>query len=119
MVLIFIVLALFFNSQTTGRVIPLGAFSGFDDSIEYFRGLAPIPTARDSYIAFTKGLVVEFINSCPEVAASTGYFYMNVANLGSSDDGKLISVLKQTAFWLFDSTGAVMQYDAWVLALSV
>src|SRR5579862_3399631 len=34
-----------FNQNATGRVDPVGNFTGFEDSIEYFFALAPVPQA--------------------------------------------------------------------------
>lgn len=42
-----------FAANATGRITPVGNFSGFDDSTEYFFALAPIPLPP-VYGAFTK-----------------------------------------------------------------
>jgi hypothetical protein len=61
-----------FNLNATGRVSPVGNFSGFDDSIEYFFALAPTPQASQGVIIYEAD-VLEFVSGCPEVAASVVY----------------------------------------------
>lgn len=61
-----------FNNKATGLVSPIGNFSGFDDSIEYFIALAPAPQ-NDPGVAFYAAEVVEFTSGCPDVAASVVY----------------------------------------------
>lgn len=61
-----------FNQQATGRVSPVGNFTGFDDSIEYFFALAP--DARvDPHVAFYDAEAVAFTTGCARVAASLVY----------------------------------------------
>jgi hypothetical protein len=60
-----------FNENATGRVSPVGNFSGFDDSIEYFFALAPTP--QQNGVAIFKADVVDFVTGCPNVAASAVY----------------------------------------------
>lgn len=62
-----------FNQNAVGRVSPVGNFSGFDDSIEYFFGLAPVPNEQQGNIAIYQADVVNFISACPEVATSLVY----------------------------------------------
>ncbi|KAA6414115.1 MAG: hypothetical protein FRX48_02477 [Lasallia pustulata] len=102
-----------FNPNASGRVSPVGNFSGFQESTEYFFALAPVPRAP-TYVAFTKAQIVEFTSGCPEVAASVVYFTNSVVNATAADNGKYITTLKQVAFWKFDREGAVLYYDAWI-----
>ncbi|KAL9607707.1 MAG: hypothetical protein Q9167_007399 [Letrouitia subvulpina] len=102
-----------FNPNATGRITPVGNFSGFDDSTEYFFALAPIPQPP-SYDAFTKAEVVEFTSGSPDVAASVVYFTSSVVNPNATNNGEFINYLKQVAFWRFDEKGAVLKYDAWI-----
>lgn len=85
-----------FNENATGRITPVGNFTGFEDSTEYFFALAPIPLPP-SYTAFTKAQVVEFTSGCPEVATSVVYFTTSVVNANSSDNGKYVTTLKQVS----------------------
>jgi hypothetical protein len=76
----------------------VGNFSGFDDSIEYFFGLAPIPQANSGQ-AFYSARIVEFTSGCPEVAAST--VYLSAAELDPSTGvpipGSVTTTLKQVS----------------------
>ncbi|KAF7309266.1 Secreted protein [Mycena indigotica] len=99
-----------FATNATGRVAPVGEFDGFQDSIEYFWGLAPLPNTGGVIVSAT---LQEFTSGCPEVAASTVYLRINSVNDDGSDAG-FLTTLKQTAFWNFDSTGAVQRYDAFI-----
>ncbi|KAK5003169.1 hypothetical protein LTR60_006900 [Cryomyces antarcticus] len=86
-----------FNENATGRITPVGNFSGFEDSVEYFFALAP--AARPpTYAAFVKAEIVEFVSECPEVAASTVYFRTQSVHPGAPDDGRYITTLKQRDF---------------------
>ncbi|KAL9596776.1 MAG: hypothetical protein Q9179_004503 [Wetmoreana sp. 5 TL-2023] len=105
-----------FNKDAQGRITPVGNFTGFDDSTEYFFGLAPIPTPP-SYGVFSKAQVVEFVSACPSVAASVVYFTTSVFNPNATNNGQYLSTLKQVAFWEFDRRGAVIKYDAWIPTL--
>jgi hypothetical protein len=40
-----------FNENATGRVDPVGKFTGFEDSIEYFFALAPVPQGNSASVA--------------------------------------------------------------------
>ncbi|KAJ7190395.1 hypothetical protein GGX14DRAFT_605759 [Mycena pura] len=102
-----------FNANATGRVTPVGEFNGFQDSIEYFWGLAPLPTGVPPNGVITKATLMEFTSGCAQVAASTVYLRVNTLNPDNST-GALIGTLKQIAFWHFDHTGAVLKYDAWI-----
>ncbi|QDS71543.1 hypothetical protein FKW77_005418 [Venturia effusa] len=99
----------FFDQKVSGRVGPVGNFSGYEDNIEYFWGLAPIPLG-DTPSAFTKATVTQFTSGCPEVAASTVEFRMGFTD--GPDDGKKIAVLKETAFWKFGPDGKITAYEA-------
>ncbi|KAH0537939.1 hypothetical protein FGG08_005389 [Glutinoglossum americanum] len=103
-----------FNNDASGRVNPVGNFSGFEDSIEYFFALSPIAQQGVRSVVISKAEIVEFTSSCPEVAASVVYLETKVVNPGGQDDGKQLSTLKQVAFWRFDDCGAVLKYDAWI-----
>jgi hypothetical protein len=61
-----------FSQVATGRVSPVGNFTGFADSIEYFFALAPTPQGSRG-LAIYEADVLEFTSGCPEVAASLVY----------------------------------------------
>ncbi|MCJ1250181.1 hypothetical protein MMC30_007407 [Trapelia coarctata] len=103
-----------FNEKATGRIDPVGTFTGFQDSAEYFFGLAPVAHASPTNGVFTSAEVVQFQSECPEVASSTVYFTSRAYDPGQPDDGKFLAILKQVAFWRFDKNGAVLKYDAWI-----
>lgn len=84
-----------FNQNVVGRVDPVGNFSGFDDSIEYFFALAPIPQANSASQAISRIQLTEFSSACPTVAASVVYLFTSVVNPGSPDNGKPLPPLKQ------------------------
>ncbi|KAJ7461169.1 hypothetical protein FB451DRAFT_1562986 [Mycena latifolia] len=107
-----------FNVNATGRITPVGEFFGFNDSIEYFFGLAPVPKGSPPNGVFSNAALVAFTSGCAEVAASTAYLTLSTLNADGSA-GAYISTLKQVAFWRFDGTGAVLQYDAWIPSLSL
>lgn len=99
------------NENATGRIGPVGNFSGIKASAEYFFGLGP-QAADPFYIAWTSMDVTSFSSECPEVAASKVKIGTSIVNPGHPDDGKYMSTLVQTAFWRFDDEGAVIAYDA-------
>ncbi|KAJ7114935.1 hypothetical protein C8R44DRAFT_629759 [Mycena epipterygia] len=105
-----------FNANATGRVTPVGEFFGFQDSFEYFFGLAPVPTGIPPNGVFTNATLVEFVSGCPEVAASTVYLTASTINADNST-GPFLTTLKEVAFWHFDEEGAVLKYDAWIPSL--
>lgn len=107
-----------FNENAQGRITPLGNFTGFNDSTEYFFALAPIPRAP-TYAGFSKIQIISFQSECPNVASSVVYITSSVIHPGAPDDGKFISILKQVAFWEFDDSGAVLKYDAWIPNLAL
>ena len=83
-----------FNPNATGRVSPIGNFSGFQESTEYFFALAPVPQAP-RYVAFSKAQIVEFTSGCPDVAASVVYFTNSVVNETAANFGQYVTTLKQ------------------------
>jgi len=103
-----------FSQEVVGRVDPVGDFIGFEDSIEYFFALAPLPQGNAASAAITSYQITEFSSACREVASSVVYLFCSVVNPGSPDNGKPLATLKQVAFWKFDQDGAVLKYDAWI-----
>lgn len=87
-----------FDPGATGRVSPVGNFSGFDDSIEYFFALAPTPQAQQG-VGIYKADVVEFTSGCPEVAASVVYLRTGKVDpvTGKVDESKPTSTLSQVS----------------------
>jgi hypothetical protein len=86
-----------FNEDATGRVDPVGNFSGFDDSVEYFFALAPVPQMSALSVAITSIKITEFSSACPNVAASVVYLFCSVVNPSSSDNGKALATLKEVS----------------------
>ncbi|KAK4152410.1 hypothetical protein C8A00DRAFT_16286 [Chaetomidium leptoderma] len=103
-----------FNQDVVGRVDPVGNFTGFEHSIEYFFALSPLPQGNPAKAAITGYKMTEFSSQCRDVAASVVYLYCSVVNPGGEDHGKPLPPLKQVAFWRFDKQGAVLKYDAWI-----
>ncbi|KAK0649956.1 hypothetical protein B0T16DRAFT_326117 [Cercophora newfieldiana] len=103
-----------FSSDVVGRVDPVGDFVGFEDSIEYFFALSPLPQGNGASSAITSYKITEFSSACAGVAASVVYLFCSVFNPGSPNHGKALAPLKQVAFWRFDEVGAVLKYDAWI-----
>ncbi|EOD45839.1 hypothetical protein UCRNP2_7431 [Neofusicoccum parvum UCRNP2] len=93
-----------FNENAVGRISPIGNFTGFDDSIEYFFGLAPTPDSNPAGAAIYKAEVVEFTSGCADVASSLVYLRT----------GTVDNTTGQVAFWKFDEQGAVLNYHAWI-----
>jgi hypothetical protein len=85
-----------FNEQATGRVDPVGNFSGFEDSIEYFFALAPVPSTNAASTAISRIQITEFSSACPEVAASVVYLFCNVEDQ-SANVGKALAPLKEVS----------------------
>lgn len=83
-----------FNANATGRVTPVGQFTGFQDSIEYFFGLAPVPNGVPPNGAQTNATLVEFTSPCPEVASSTVYLAYHTINPDNST-GAYLTTLKE------------------------
>ncbi|KAF2430900.1 hypothetical protein EJ08DRAFT_588123 [Tothia fuscella] len=102
----------FFSENVTGRVSPLGNFSGYEESIEYFWGLAPVAVAPYNNAAFSHAKLTHFSTGCPEVAASN--VELTLSNVIGPNKGTFITKLKEIAFWRFDKTGKVSAYDAWI-----
>ena len=86
-----------FNQNATGRVDPVGNFTGFQDSIEYFFALAPVPQANPTSQAFSSIQITEFTSGCPDVAASVVFFFTSVVNANSSNNGKPLPPLKEVS----------------------
>ncbi|KAF7935332.1 uncharacterized protein EAE97_008239 [Botrytis byssoidea] len=114
-----------FSVNATGRISPLGNFTGFDDSTEYFFALSPIPgqtgpgILQPNYNAFTSYELHAFTSGCPEVASTIAYLNTTIVNPGSPSHGKYVTKIKEIAFWRFDDTGAVLYYDAQIPNLSL
>jgi hypothetical protein len=85
-----------FNEEATGRVDPVGNFSGFEDSIEYFFALAPVPSTNAASTAISRIQITEFSSACPDVAASVVYLFCNVEDQ-SADNGKAFAPLKEVS----------------------
>ena len=83
-----------FNENATGRITPLGNFTGFNDSTEYFFALSPIPSPPN-YIGMSKIQVVSFQSQCAQFASSITYFTISVINPNATNNGQFISNLKQ------------------------
>ena len=83
-----------FDEHASGRITPLGNFTDFAESTEYFFGLSLTPEDPDN-LAFTKVEVVEYQSSCAEVASSVAWLYLGVYNPGAANHGQVVSVLKQ------------------------
>lgn len=105
-----------FNQQATGRVSPVGNFSGFDDSIEYFFALAPTPQAENG-LGIYHADVVEFTSGCPEVGASlvylrTGHVDPKTGKLDTSKPTTTLSQVRRAVFF-FCCSSADMQRFRW------
>ena len=83
-----------FNQQATGRIDPVGTFTGFNESIEYFFGLAPLP-GPPTNVTISKAEVVEFNSGCAHVASSVVYLVCSAYSPGQPDDGEFVGTLKQ------------------------
>jgi hypothetical protein len=103
-----------FSANPVGRVDPVGTFTDFEHSIEYFFALSPLPEGNPVRAAITGYQITEFSSQCRDVAASVVYLYCSVVDPGSPNHGKPLPPLKQVAFWRFDKHGAVLKYDAWI-----
>jgi hypothetical protein len=85
-----------FNGNATGRITPIGNFSGFEDTVEYFFGLTPPPQAP-LYDTWTEADVVSFTSGCPEVASSVVYGRTTGVNSSASTYGQYITTIKQVS----------------------
>lgn len=85
-----------FSENAAGRVSPVGNFSGFDDSIEYFFALAPTPQGGNG-LGIYQADVLEFTSGCPEVAASLVYLRTGHVDpeTGALDESQPTSTLAQ------------------------
>ena len=85
-----------FNANATGRITPVGNFSGFEDSVEYFFGLTP-PVQAPLYDTWTKAEIVSFTSGCPEVASSVVYGTTTGVNPNATTYGKTIAKIKHVS----------------------
>ena len=83
-----------FNEQAIGRIDPVGTFTGFNESVEYFFGLAPLP-GPPTNVTISKAEIVEFTSGCPHVASSVVYLVCSAYSPGQPDNGQFIATLKQ------------------------
>lgn len=94
-----------FNVNATGRISPVGNFSGIDDTVEYFFGLTP-PVQPPLYDTWTKAQIVSFSSGCPEVASSVVYGETTGVNPNASTFGQKVSTVKQVRIRLHRSLSA-------------
>lgn len=83
-----------FSRNASGRITPVGNFTGFEDSAEYFFGLTPTPQAPlwDTWTSFE---VKSFTSGCPEVASSVVYGKTTGINPNASTFGLRVTTIKQ------------------------
>lgn len=86
-----------FNENAAGRVDPVGNFTGFDDSIEYFFALAPVPTTNAASTAISSIQITEFNSACPNVAASVVYLFCNMEDPSGQGQGTALAPLKEVS----------------------
>lgn len=89
-----------FSPSAVGRVSPVGEFSGFNDSIEYFFALAPVPSDPEFQgVAIYQADVVEFTSGCPGIAASLVYLRTGKVDpkTGEVDSRVPVSTLSQVS----------------------
>lgn len=86
-----------FSQDVAGRVDPVGDFVGFQDSIEYFFALSPLPQGNAASAAITSYKIAEFSSGCRDIAASVVYLFCSVVNPGCADHGKQLAPLKQVS----------------------
>jgi hypothetical protein len=84
-----------FSPDVSGRVYPVGNFKGFENSIEYFFALAPLPQGNAKSAAITSYKIVSFSSGCRNIAASVVYLYSSVVNSTSPSHGQPLAPLKQ------------------------
>ncbi|TGO29942.1 hypothetical protein BPAE_0009g00380 [Botrytis paeoniae] len=110
---------------STGRISPVGNFTGFDDSTGCFFALSPISgqtgagNLQPNYNAFKSYELHVFTSSYPEVASTIAYLNTTIVNPGSLSHGQHVTKIKEIAFWRFDDKGAVLYYDAQIPNLSL
>lgn len=83
-----------FNENAAGRITPMGNFTGFQESVEYFFALTP-PPAPPTYATWTSAKIVSFTSGCPEIASSVVYGSTEGVNPNVSTYGKYVTTLKQ------------------------
>ncbi|KAF3917661.1 hypothetical protein AA313_de0208111 [Arthrobotrys entomopaga] len=105
-----------FSPTVAGRIQDVGNFTDFRTSIEYFFGLAPQPRAP-LYAGFSSIDITQFSSDCPSVAASTVVFTISAWDPTQKTWGNVITYLKQSGFWHFNSQGQVDYYDLNIPAL--
>jgi len=86
-----------FSHKVRGRVYPVGNFTSFEDSIEYFFALSPLPQGNAVSAAITDYKITEFTSGCKNVASSVVYLYTSVVKPGCKDHGKALPPLKQVS----------------------
>jgi hypothetical protein len=84
-----------FSQDVVGRVDPVGEFIGFEDSIEYFFALAPVPQGNAASAAITGYQITEFNSACAGVATSVVFLFCSIIKPGSPEDGTPLPPLKQ------------------------
>lgn len=87
-----------FNENATGRVDPVGNFTGFNDSIEYFFALAPVPTTNAAGAGISSIQITEFSSACPNIAASVVYLFTNQESANGTDVATPTAPLKEVSF---------------------
>lgn len=85
-----------FSQNASGRISPVGNFSGFEDSVEYFFGLTPIPQPP-LFNTWTRADIISFTSGCPEVASSVVYGLTTGVNPNASSYGKPQTTIKQVS----------------------
>jgi len=95
-----------FSQNARGRVTPVGNFTGFEDSIEYFFALAPTPQSNPAGVAIFEADVVEYTSGCANVAASVVYLKTGPVNAttGQLIEGSKTTALKQVSRILLSSS---------------
>ena len=83
-----------FNANATGRITPVGNFSGLEDSVEYFFGLTP-PVQPPLFDTWSRAEIASFSSGCPEVASSVVYGETTGVVPNASTFGQKISTIKQ------------------------
>ncbi|KAH6665455.1 hypothetical protein B0J14DRAFT_569058 [Halenospora varia] len=105
------------NVNATGRISPVGNFTGIEQTGEYFFGLSPQAEAP-FYIGWTDFQIHQFSSECPEVACSKVWGRTTIVKPNATNNGEYVSTLMQHACFRFDDEGAVLYYDATLPNLS-